>query len=207
MGGLELRAVPQRSRPRPRTRHGSPSRPARAGPRPRAGRSELHTELPDFGPAARRRSRWTCSTSATGRPATTSSRACTSRRSTSRGTTSIRGDSRRRSDCSSDVTRSKYHRSRSSRGALVPRVRPTCRFALSFDRIDRARNDCRRSASFVIHSMLTSIASEQLFFRDQVPRRRVRVLAREVDARGLVGLVQQHADLRAFEERHRVVRV
>ena len=48
---------------------------------------------------------------------------------------------------------------------------------------------------------------EQLLSRDQLPRRRVGVHAGEGDTRGEVGFVQQHADLRALEEGHRIGRV
>ena len=40
---------------------------------------------------------------------------------------------------------------------------------------------------------------------DQAPRRRFRATTGGLDAGGAVGLVQQHADLRALEQRHRVI--
>ena len=46
---------------------------------------------------------------------------------------------------------------------------------------------------------------EEPLARDELARRRVGVRARRGDARRCVGLVQQHAHLRALEERHRIV--
>ena len=45
---------------------------------------------------------------------------------------------------------------------------------------------------------------EQPLSLNQHPGRRICLLARELNARGLVGLVQEHAHLRALEEGHRI---